>query len=60
MRPKGMLAATSDRAAGSSSRNAIILESKGPGATALTVTWSGASRRPRWRVSMTRAALEAE
>ena len=37
----------------------IILDSKGPGAIALTVT-RGASALARWRVSWCTAALDAE
>jgi hypothetical protein len=38
---------------------AIIFDSNGPGAMALTVI-RGANRRARWRVSMCTAAFDAE
>ncbi len=51
-RPSGTLAAMAARLSGSSSANAIILLSNGPGAIALTVIASDASLLARWRVSM--------
>ena len=57
MRRRGALAAICSPKA--SSVAAIILDSKGPGAMALTVM-AGASRLARWRVSWCTAAFEAE
>jgi hypothetical protein len=60
IRPSGTPAAITARLAGSSSANAIILESNGPGAIALTVMWSAARFLARCRVSMCTAAFDAE
>ena len=57
IRPSGTLAAMAERVCGSSSANAIILLSKGPGAMALTVIDSAASLLARCRVSMCTPAL---
>ncbi len=59
MRPSGTCCSTTARVSGLPSMKAVILLSNGPGAIALTVIDSLASRLPTWRVSWCTAALLA-